>query len=175
MQNIEMGYDSRSVTNFILDLCDTHGFKVSNMGLNKIIFFAHSDLIVSQEQALVKTTFEAWQHGPVLPVIYHEFKRFADQPIKSRAKKLCKFTGDKVVAGYEELVHLREFLNDCVSVYGRMSASKLRALSHEKGGAWDFVWHSTDEHNLGMRIPNELIFRKAVQNLTTTERASSVN
>lgn len=175
MQNINMGNDSRSVANFILDLCDEQGFEVSNMSLNKIIFFAHSDLIATQECALVKTTFEAWQHGPVLPAIYHEFKRYGPQAIKSRAKKLCKFTGDKIVAEYNDLIHLQQFLGGCVSVYGRMSAAQLRTLSHEKGGAWDYIWHSSEKHNLGMKIPNTLIFQKAVHNLTNTEQNNSVN
>jgi uncharacterized phage-associated protein len=175
MQNIDMDYDSRSVTNFILDLCDEQGFEVTNMSLNKIVFFAHSDLIATQERALVKTTFEAWQHGPVLPVIYHQFKRYGPEAIRSRAKKLCKFTGDNIVAEYNDLIHLQQFLEDCVSVYGRMSASQLRALSHEKGGAWDYVWNSSEKHNLGMKIPNKLIFQKATQSLTITEQNCSVN
>lgn len=175
MQNIDMGYDSRSVTNFILDICDEQNIEVSNMALNKIIFFAHSDLIASQEHALVKTTFEAWQHGPVLPVIYHEFKDYGSKPIRSRAKKLCKYTGNKVIAKYDEINHLREFLTDCVSVYAKMTASQLRALSHEKGGAWDFIWHSSDEHNLGMKIPNRLIHKIASQSITNMEHNRSVN
>jgi len=175
MQNIDMGYDSRSVTNFILDLCDEHGFEVSNMGLNKIIFFAHSDLIATQEHALVKTTFEAWQHGPVLPIIYHEFKSYGPSSIRSRAKRLCKFTGDKVVAEYSHLIHLKQFLTDCVSVYGKMSAFQLRALSHKKGGAWDYIWNSSENHDLGMKIPNSLIYQKVVQSLTTSEQNYSVN
>lgn len=175
MQNIDMGYDSRSVTNFILDLCDEQGFEVSNMGLNKIIFFAHSDLIATQEHALVKSTFEAWQHGPVLPIIYHQFKNFGSKAIKSRAMKLCKITGDKIVAEYNEIGHLQNFLKDCVLVYGKMSASQLRTLSHEKGGAWDYVWHSSEKHNLGMKIPNKLIHQTVIQNLTNMEQNCSVN
>ena len=175
MKNINMGYDSRSVTNLILDLCDESSFEISNMSLNKIIFFAHSDLIFSQRQSLVKATFEAWQHGPVLPIIYHEFKRFRGQPITTRAKKLCKFTGEKTVASYEDVLHLRDFLNDCVSVYGKMSASQLRSLSHKEGGAWDYVWNSSEPHNLGMRIPDQLIYKTAIQNLTKSERNRSVN
>lgn len=175
MKNIEMGHDSRSIANFILDLCDAESFEVSNMGLNKIIFFAHSDLIVSQEEVLVKSTFEAWQHGPVLPVIYHEFKCFAGSPITSRAKKLCRYTGEKVVAKYDDLLHLKDFLKSCVFVYARMSASQLRALSHEKDGAWDIVWNSSETNNLGMRIPNKLIFQRALHNLTGTEQNNSVN
>jgi len=175
MKNIEMGHDSRSVANFILDLCDEHSFEVTNMGLNKVIFFAHSDLIASQEFALVKSTFEAWQHGPVLPIVYHEFKRFANQPITTRAKKLCKATGDKVLATYDDIAHLKEFLNDCVSVYGKMSASQLRALSHKKGGAWDVVWNSSEDYNLGMRIPNKLIYKKATHTLSNMEQSNSVN
>ena len=145
------------------------------MGLNKIIFFSHSDLIATQEHALVKSTFEAWQHGPVLPTIYHQFKNFGSNAIKSRALKLCKFSGDKVVAKYDELGHLQKFLKDCVSVYGKMSASQLRALSHEKGGAWDYIWHSSEKHNLGMKIPNKLIYQTAIQNITHQEQNFSVN
>lgn len=156
MKNMGMGHDPRSIANAILDLGDEHQIQLSNLQLNKIIFFIHSDCMFELEDRLSCLTFEAWQYGPVLPVIYHQFKSFRSSPITSRATSLDKATGNQVVTDYTSLSHLLPYIEQRFLQYARLSPSALVALSHVAGGAWDKVWNGHVD-NVGMKITDDLI------------------
>ena len=40
-----MGYDPRAVANALLDIAHDQGVEFSNLSLNKVEFFAHSDFL----------------------------------------------------------------------------------------------------------------------------------
>jgi uncharacterized phage-associated protein len=115
-----------------------------------------------QGKPLVSLHFEAWQYGPVMPSIYHQFKDYGPNQITGRATKIDPDSGDRVVFDYKDMDINVRFLEDIVSRYGRLSASALIALSHEPGGAWDKVWNSKNQDQFGMIIPNELIAGSAL-------------
>jgi len=83
-----MVYDGREIANFILDFCDKKNVRVSNLALQKILYFCHVWSLVKLDRPLIRHQFEAWQFGPVLQYVYREFKDFEKQPITSRAYKL---------------------------------------------------------------------------------------
>ncbi|MEO0551485.1 MAG: type II toxin-antitoxin system antitoxin SocA domain-containing protein [Pseudomonadota bacterium] len=160
-----MGYDPRSIANAILDLGDKHQIEITNLALNKILFFIHSDSMLERGNRLSRLTFEAWQYGPVLPLIYHQFKRFGRNPVTERAKRLDKSTGNLIIANYDDLLDSLPFIEQKFLQYARLPASALVALSHEPGGAWDKVW-SGDVDKVGMKITDDLILgysRKTIQ------------
>lgn len=147
-----MTYDGREVANFVLDCCDKLGRPVSNMALQKLVFFCHVWSLIDLNRPLLRHKFEAWDHGPVLQYLYHEFKGFGDQPISSRAKKLDKRTGERKRAQYYFDEEIREVLEKVVSFYGQLTASQLRNISHVAGGPWDKVWNHGGTVNPGMKL-----------------------
>lgn len=149
--------DVRAIANEILDYADRVGISVSNMALNKIIYFVHCDYLVETGDPLVRAKIEAWQHGPVFREVYHEFKQWHDAPIRSRANKVDPHSGEVCLAratfGYTERIHLEQLIDR----YVRFTAAHLRALSHVEGGPWDLVWRHDGQANPGMQISNEMI------------------
>ncbi|MDB5679629.1 MAG: gepA [Sphingomonas bacterium] len=149
--------DVRAIANVILDRAHAQGIEVTNMALNKIAYFVHCDYMVEKGEPLVGAKIEAWQHGPVFREIYHEFKRWADAPIRSRAKKVDPHSGNveiaKVTFGKEE----GGYIDGLIDRYIHFSAGQLRAISHTKGGPWHIVWGHDGQSNPGMKITNELI------------------
>jgi uncharacterized phage-associated protein len=150
-------HDVRSIANAILDRADNQGIAISNMALNKIVYFVHCDYLIEREDPLVGAKIEAWQHGPVFREIYHAFKKWGDQPIKSRALKVDTETGEANVASLDIGSNELGYLARLIDRYLRFSAAQLRAISHTKGGPWHFVWAHDGESNPGMRISNDLI------------------
>ena len=61
-----MSYDGRAVANFVLDFCDQHQRGITNLSLQKIVYFCHVWSLIEFDRPLVKQRFEAWQYGPVL-------------------------------------------------------------------------------------------------------------
>lgn len=149
--------DVRAVANKVLDRADHAGVDVTNMALNKIVYFVHCDYLLERREPLVRAKIEAWQHGPVFREIYHEFKRWADSSIKSRATKVDPHSGDVVLATAQFGSDEDEYIAELIDRYLRFTAAHLRAISHTSGGPWDIVWSHEGQSNPGMQITNDLI------------------
>jgi uncharacterized phage-associated protein len=149
--------DVRAIANVILDRADARGVEVTNMALNKIAYFVHCDYMIEKGEPLVGAKIEAWQHGPVFREVYHEFKRWADAPIRSRAKKVDPHSGDVDIAKVKFGEDEGRYIDGLIDRYIHFSAGQLRAISHTKGGPWYIVWGHDGQSNPGMKITNELI------------------
>ena len=55
---------------------------LSNMKLNKILYFAQGQCLLQTGEVLFNDTIEAWEHGPVVQVVYNEYKKYNDNSIK---------------------------------------------------------------------------------------------
>jgi len=152
-----MVHDGREIANFILDFCDKQNTKISNLALQKILYFCHVWSIVELDRPLIKHQFEAWKLGPVLEYVYREFKDFEKNFITSRACKLDPITGINIIAEYELDNATEKLLKNVVNFYSRLPASYLVDLSHAKGGPWDLVYNHTEKVRPGMKIDNSCI------------------
>src|SRR5215216_2283072 len=93
-------YDGREIANFILDYCDSRDRPVTNLSLQKIVYFCHVWSLINLGRPLVRHKFEAWEFGPVLPYLYREFKTFDRSPITSRATRIDQISGKMAVVEY---------------------------------------------------------------------------
>jgi len=152
-----MTYDGRAVANYILDLCAEKKRPLTNLALQKIIYFCHVWTLIELNRPLIKQDFEAWPFGPVLQHVYREFKHFDKQPIDGRALRVDPETGQRVVADYRFDADVAGFLPRVVDFYSQISAGDLVELSHVVGGPWDNVWNHSSPINPGMLIDNKLI------------------
>lgn len=95
---------------------------ISNLKLQKLIYYAQGFNLAIFNLPLFDEPFEAWTHGPVVKNLYHEYKAYGaeniDRPEKIDLGKYAKQT--------------RDLLDEVWEVYGQYSASKLRKLSHEE-------------------------------------------
>ena len=149
--------DVRVIANQVLARAELREIDITNMAINKIVYFVHCDYMLERGESLVSAKIEAWQHGPVFRELYQEFKRWGDGPIKGRATRVSPLSGEVEEAtaqfGTDELARL----NELIDRYIGFSAAHLRALSHVVGGPWDQVWQHSGKANPGMRISDELI------------------
>lgn len=139
-----MTYDARVVANHMLDRADEAGVQITNLSLNKLVYFAHGIYFSTFSKRLVKNAFEAWQYGPVVQVIYDAFKTYENQPIRTRARRF-----NPIEHAYEEfserLAQPDALIVDGVfDMFSSMSAGQLVALSHEKGSPWADLWESDE-------------------------------
>jgi len=58
------------------------GKPVTQMKLQKMVYFAHGYHLAKWGTPLIKEPFEAWQFGPVAPAIYNEFNLYGSDPIE---------------------------------------------------------------------------------------------
>ena len=153
----EMPYEAKAVANYFLDLVGTSA-TLNPMKIQKLVYFAHGwHLAIHDGNSLIDESVQAWTYGPVIPSLYHEFKKYGSRPITSPALSM-EVSGTKIQfvkpsVGDEQTMDL---LGSIWDVYGSMSAIELSNLTHEPGSPWHQIY-TTSPHQKGLIIPNELI------------------
>lgn len=170
MPVIDAPIDARALANTILDRADQAGHSITNMALQKILYFGHGWYLALHDRPLINLRFEAWDHGPVIPIIYHQFKSFGDRGIAARSTMIDFETGvDRVVSGGVSEA-ISGHIETIVEFYAPKSGPTLSHLSHEVGGPWHSIRAGRDRQSL--HIPDELIRAHFVEKLTSRKRRS---
>jgi uncharacterized phage-associated protein len=149
-----MSYDGRAVANYVLDVCSVQGRALTNLSLQKIVFFCHAWCLARLKKPLVRHEFEAWDYGPVLQYLYHDFNEYGSLPISSRAVGINPQTGAKEEVRCQFESDVQQLLDEVIGFYGRRTAGELVKLSHVPDGPWFKVWNHKSCLNPGMRIKN---------------------
>lgn len=160
---IERGYDIRAIANWFLARGEAIGRRYSNLALNKLVYFAIERSLVDRNILLSPARIEAWSHGPVFREIYQSFQNFAERHIVGRASKFSVKDRAMIEADEQFAPEDEEFFEAIIASFGQLTASRLREVSHAKGGPWDAVWHYRGQSNPGMEITPALIFEYAHQ------------
>lgn len=131
---------ARDVVDYFLASVDEEsGDNVSNLKLQKLLYYAQGFHLALYEKPLFDDAIQAWQHGPVVPDLYHLFKRYgagAIPPPENFDKS--RYTSE-----------VTSLLDEVFEVYGQFSALKLRSMTHDEP-----PWSQT---TLNSSIPNGLM------------------
>lgn len=140
----------------MLDYADRMMISVTHMQLQKLIYFAHGWSLARLAAPLIHQRVEAWEHGPVIPVVYEAYKAAGDRPVKDRALKFnpAENTFEQIEPITDERsIRIIQFV---VEKYGRLDAFALSDLTHQPGSPWDLVWNAPrNKIFVGMAIPDE--------------------
>lgn len=151
--------DPRSVANFIIKLAEVENKPVTNLSLQKIVYFVHGLFLKRFGRALISGYFEAWKFGPVHPMLYDSFKGYGSNAICDVAYRVDLLTGERAEVQIPMDVDLQSTLRNFARPYLDMSPGRLVDLSHSKGSPWDIL--TTDsaggERKYGLRITQEHI------------------
>ncbi|MBX4864306.1 DUF4065 domain-containing protein [Rhizobium ruizarguesonis] len=152
------GYDPRAVANLMLDEADRLGIQLTNLSLQKLLYFAHGIYLMQTKTPLVSGYFEAWQYGPVHPSAYRAFKDAGSSAITFRAKGQDILTGQPRAITTPSDVRLTGLLQQVLNSYGRMPTGRLVDLSHAKDSPWSHVVdRAKAEVAFGLRISDTVI------------------
>lgn len=150
-------YSVKELANWILDFADGRGVKLTNMSLNKLIYFAYEHALVSAGRKLTNAKIEAWDHGPVFREVYSSFKNFGAKHITERASRYNPSTNYVEVVVPSIAATDRELIAQALDPLIELPAFILREISHSADGAWARVWHHARASNPGMEISDEII------------------
>jgi uncharacterized phage-associated protein len=151
-------YDARAISNLLLDMAGTGGLSVSNLALQKLLYFAHARHLIEAKQPLVTGYFEAWRYGPVHPAAYQAFKAAGDAPITFRAVRRDPLTGQESRLEAPQDAHVLQLIRWVTASYGPLTPGRLVEISHAKGAPWDFVVNQArTTMAFGLRISDTVI------------------
>ncbi len=159
-------HSALAVANWFLDRGSADHADLSPMKLQKLIYFAHGWSLAINDVPLIQEFPEAWDYGPVIPSVYHEFKKFGGNPITQKATKLdadgalklqnllrVKFVEPKITDDQEA----ERLLAKIWEVYGKLTGIQLSNMTHAKDGAWYKAYHELAQGRRGVDIPDNLI------------------
>lgn len=116
------------VANFFVDWANkSEEEHMTNLWLNKLLFFAQGQHLARYGTSLFDDIIEAWNFGPVVPSIYRKYKVCGRNPISGVDDSYTpnRFSRD------EQLL-----LADVLREYGIYSASKLVTMTHQPNTPW---------------------------------------
>ena len=113
----------RDVANyFLLQTDEEAGDIISNLKLQKLIYYAQGFHLALKGTPLFNEPLQAWNHGPVSPALYHVFKEYGAGALPIPADcNAGALTPEET-----------ELLDEVYAVYGQFSAWKLRDLTHDE-------------------------------------------
>ncbi len=113
------------VTNYLLSLSDPEvGDGISNLKLQKLLYYCQGFHLAINGEPLFNDSIEAWEHGPVVPNVYHEYKGFGSDNIP-----ISEGADLSLVISHSEV---KEVVDEVYNVYGQFSAWKLRDMTHNE-------------------------------------------
>jgi len=112
--------NAKKIADFILCFCAKHGDLITNLKLQKLLYYSQAWHLAIRDEPLFDDPIEAWIHGPVQPAIYHAFKKHGLTAIPAPID-----LGD---LGGEP----RKVVIDVLRAYGRFSAFDLEGITHRE-------------------------------------------
>lgn len=139
-------YSVHDVARYVVDKCYRDGNPVSNLQLQKILYFLQLFFVEVFGVLMFPEEFEAWPYGPVMPSVYRRFSRFGGVPIEVSFKDAGSFLSKD---------H-RDVINVAIQVLSKKSPWELVRVSHADGSPWDVVYNRRGQYK--GTIPNEMVY-----------------
>lgn len=108
------------VADYFIRLANETGSYISNLKLQKLVYYAQAWHLAIHDTPLFEDDFEAWVHGPVIPALYQEYKHLGWKPILKDVKK----------PSFSEAV--QNFLDEVSEVYFSCDAYELERMTHQE-------------------------------------------
>jgi uncharacterized phage-associated protein len=117
-----MVYRANDIAKHILALSNPEvGDLISNLKLQKLLYYAQGFHLALYDQPLFSEDIYAWQYGPVVPEVYHEYKALGADVIP--APEVVDVQVDSKVI---------DLIEEVYEVYGQFSALKLMDMTHNE-------------------------------------------
>ena len=115
-----------TIAKYIVNRCAESGTPISNLQLQKILYFVQLAFLKQLNKPCFSDDIEAWQFGPVVPLVYYHFCGFGAMPIWATYK-------------LDSISHA-EIINHVMDEKKKMDPWDLVAESHKEGSPWNQIY-----------------------------------
>lgn len=125
------------IANFFVDLANkTDDDYITNLKLNKLLYFAQGVSLARTDKPLFQEPIEAWKFGPVIPSIYKKYKDLGKMPIQVTDTNYTSeiFTNQEI-----------SILIDVMREFGIYTGGKLVALTHAPDTPWSKSFNNNEK------------------------------
>lgn len=114
-----MSFTANTVADIIIDVARARGETITNLKLQKLLYYAQAWHLVFVQDPLFPEAIEAWVHGPVVPAVFRRFREYRWSPITEALTP-------------SDLPAVRSHVDATYDAYGRFSATDLERLTHQE-------------------------------------------
>ena len=115
-------YRALTVAEHIIERCNKEGRPISNLKLQKILYFVQAEFLVSTGFVCFPEDIEAWDFGPVVPTVYHRYKVYGSANIPYfRTRSVRKILDDDL-----------QIMDGIIDASAKYSASRLVEITHNQ-------------------------------------------
>jgi uncharacterized phage-associated protein len=112
-------YTVDQVADALIHLSRERGIEITNLKLQKLLYYAQAWYLVNTDEPLFDADFEAWVHGPVVPRVFRRFKEYRWNPITE-------------IVDPPRDIPLKGYVEEVLGTYGGLSATQLERLTHQE-------------------------------------------
>ena len=143
-----MSYPAAAVANQLLERARQSERQLTQIELQKLVYFAHGWHLGLKHQPLIQEPLEAWQYGPVVRRLYDTFRHFGSKPITRKALEYHHNSYGGLVSVEPGISSADQDADDYATSlvdaiwqkYGMLAAFKLVELTHALGSPWERAW-----------------------------------
>jgi len=115
-----------NVAYYFLLKANHEGDLITNLKLQKLLYYAQTWYLVNFEKPLFSEKILAWDLGPVVREVYQEFKKYGGSPININGKSIIKNMTEKIQED------TKDFLEEFYDIYIGLSAHELVNMTHNE-------------------------------------------
>ena len=114
----------KQIADYFLTLFDNDedGELLSNLKLQKLVYYAQGTYLAKYDELLFEDAIEAWAYGYVIPSLYQEFKKHGASALPA--------PDNFEYSNYPK--EMQDVLDEVYLNYGQYSAWRLSQLNHEE-------------------------------------------
>ena len=130
------------IANYFISKVDGEaGEVITPLKLQKLLYYAQAWSLAFHEKPIFREKIEAWKHGPVVPDVYHHYKKYRYEPIPLETSLVVQFSPEE-----------NAVLEEVWAVYGELGAKALEKLTHA-----EYPWKKARQGYEEDEKSNELI------------------
>ena len=124
-------YTAEDVASYVIRKCTLENCAISNLQLQKILYYLQVSFLQEKGRALFSDDIEAWQFGPVVRSVYRKYCGYGAVAIREDEKPHSEISLED-----------RELIDKIVEEKRRIKSWVLVNMTHEDGKPWDRVYRN---------------------------------
>lgn len=137
-------YSALTVAEYIIAHENEKNRPISNLRLQKLLYFVQALFLVSEDRPCFTDEIEAWDFGPVVPVVYHEYKIYGSTQIPYRKNRRGAL--NTIKQNYKQLIDM------LLDYFSNTSTRDLVSITHRQR-----PWREAYSRPFDNRISNTAI------------------
>ena len=137
--------DSRTIANAFLVHAGNEDATLTPMQLLKLTYIAHGWMLGLYGNPLISDEIQAWQHGPVIPVLYNAIRGYRGKPVTKPIRN-----APQVELNDKECSIIKQTYN----IYGHLSGPALSRITHAPNTPWSLTYQPDQ---FGVIISDDII------------------